>query len=176
MACTACSTLSGRLAESEVARLELLRNANARDAELQGDAVAQRAQLESALATIATLEYQLAAITKERDMEAAAKGSALLAAANQQERADRAEAANTGFVGKLKEASLLRAELNSQLHEAGALRQELLGREQHMERDLVELSARLDRAEGAGHALQFPLRKLLWQWYLQQRAASFLPR
>lgn len=65
-------------------------------------------------------------------------------------RADRAEAANTGFVGKLKEASLLRAELNSQLHEAGALRQELLGREQHMERDLVELSARLDRAEGAG--------------------------
>lgn len=53
---------------------------------MQGDAVAQRAQLESALATIATLEYQLAAITKERDMEAAAKGSALLAAANQQER------------------------------------------------------------------------------------------
>ena len=33
--CTACSTLSGRLAESEVARLELLRRTNARDAELQ---------------------------------------------------------------------------------------------------------------------------------------------
>ena len=65
-------------------------------------------------------------------------------------RAGRAEAANAGFVEKLKDASLLRAELNTQLHEAGALRQELLGREQHLQRDLAELSARLDRAEGAG--------------------------